>query len=135
MRKVKIVIITVVIAITVLFVAQNQPYFQQRHRFAFDPFMLEPITLPELPNLFYYGICLGVGVLLTWLTMLIGRFRIKKELKALRQRTASQQVTIDTLNQELAEAKAVGVGATTDLQSPDTAVPEKTAPAAGADTV
>ncbi len=107
MRKVKIIILVVVIALTVLFVTQNQPYFQERHRFVFDPFVLEPITLPDLPNLVYFVICLGIGGLLTWLAMVIGRFRLKKELKVLGQTTTSQQVKIDTLNRELAEVKAI----------------------------
>ena len=107
MRKVKIIILVVVIALTVLFVTQNQPYFQERHRFVFDPFVLEPITLPDLPNLVYFVICMGIGGLLTWLAMVIGRFRLKKELKVLGQTTTSQQVKIDTLNRELAEVKAI----------------------------
>ena len=113
MRKVKIVLLVVVIALVVLFVTQNQPYFQERYRFAFDPFVLEPITLPELPNLVYFCICFGLGALITWLAMLIGRFRMKKELKGLNQTTTSQQVQIDTLNRELAEAKAIPNGIAT----------------------
>ncbi len=134
MRKVKIIIFIVVIAIAILFVTQNQPYFQERHRFAFDPFVLEPILMPELPNLVYFGICLGVGVLLTWLATMIGRFRMKKELKALRLRSTSQQTTIDTLNRELAEAKAMPASVATHAQPPDTVALQENAPA-GTDTV
>lgn len=119
MRKVKIVILVVVIALTVLFVTQNQPYFQERHRFVFDPFVLEPITLPELPNLIYFCICLGLGGLITWLATVIGRFRLKKELKVLGQTTTSQQVKIDTLNRELAEAKAIPSSIETVASVPD----------------
>lgn len=128
MRKVKIIILVVVIALTVLFVTQNQPYFQERHRFVFDPFVLEPITLPELPNLVYFGICLGVGVLLTWLATVIGRFRLKKELKTLRQTTTSQRVTIDTLNRELAEAKAIPPSMVVEESAPNPPAVEEPAP-------
>ena len=128
MRKVKIFLLVVVIALVVLFVTQNQPYFQERHRFALDPFVLEPITLPELPNLVYFCICFGLGALITWLAMLIGRFRLKKEIKGLKQTTTSQQVQIDTLSRELAEAKAIPAGIDTGARPLDQGLDNLTPP-------
>ena len=58
-------------------------------------------TIPELPNIAYFGICFLLGLILAGLKGLPAKFRLKKDIKTKNATIASLNEQINTLKIDL----------------------------------
>ncbi len=82
MKTVKLLFLLIILGLISLLVYQNLDYFMAKHALNLDLKISNwHWTTPELPALAYWGICLGVGLLMTGLKGLITAFSLGREIK------------------------------------------------------
>lgn len=101
MRKFKIFLWLLLIAVLAVVVWQNQAFFMMRQSFHVNPGIAGPYVTPELPIVV---ICAGlflIGFLIAYIYGLYGYFKQNKTIKHLNATVAAQTEEIQNLQREL----------------------------------
>jgi uncharacterized integral membrane protein len=101
MKKFKIILALLIIALIAVFMFQNEAYFQSRHSLVLNLLVTDPLTSPELPNAVICLSCFFIGILLAYFSSLMERFKTKKIVKELNANIKSHQDTISDLRNKL----------------------------------
>lgn len=103
MRKFKIFLWLLLLAVLAVVVWQNQAFFMTRQSFQVDPWLAGPYATPELPIVV---ICAGLfllGFLIAYVYGLYGYFKQGKTIKHLNATVAAQTEEIQTLRRRVEE--------------------------------
>jgi hypothetical protein len=103
MRKFKIFLWLLLLAVLAVVVWQNQAFFMTRQSFHVDPWLAGPYATPELPIVV---ICAGLfllGFLIAYVYGLYGYFKQGKTIKYLNATVAAQTEEIQTLRRRVEE--------------------------------
>ena len=103
MRKFKIFLWLLLLAVLAVVVWQNQAFFMTRQSFHVDPWLAGPYATPELPIVV---ICAGLfllGFLIAYVYGLYGYFKQGKTIKHLNATVAAQTEEIQTLRRRVEE--------------------------------
>jgi len=107
MKKFKLVLWLIILALLALFFFQNKGFFMARHELAFKLPFLTPYTLPEMPNAILFLAFLLFGLLIAYFFSLLERFKLNKTIKNLNATVDSNLEMISALKGQL-EAKTSG---------------------------
>ncbi len=105
MKKLKLIIVLIILALVTIFAFQNQDYFKQTHQLSLDLILAGPYTTPVLNNA---TICIAaflLGVIIAYLLTLTGRIKQRKSIKTLNYTLNDRQNEIVTLKTELETQK------------------------------
>lgn len=80
MKTVKLLILLIILVLAGLLIYQNIDYFTTGTVLTLD-LKFAGWTVPELPNWAFWGICLGLGLLITGIKGLITAFGLGREIK------------------------------------------------------
>jgi len=99
MKTIKAIFLLVILGLLGTLIYQNLTYFMTPTVLHFD-FKVSTWhwSAPELPNITYWGICFGLGLLITGMKGLFTAFRLGREIK-------TQDNLIGTLRQEINDLK------------------------------
>jgi len=99
MKTIKTLFLLVILGLLSTLIYQNLDYFMAPSVLHID-FKVSTWqwTTPELPLIAYWGICFGLGLLITGMKGLVTAFRLGREIK-------NQDGRIDTLKQEIHSLK------------------------------
>jgi hypothetical protein len=103
MRKFKIFLWLLLLAVLAVVVWQNQAFFMTRQSFHVDPWLAGPYATPELPIVV---LCVGLfllGFLIAYVYGLYGYFKQGKTIKHLNATVAAQTEEIQTLRRRVEE--------------------------------
>lgn len=103
MRKFKIFLWLLLIAVLAVVVWQNQAFFMTRQSFQVDPWLAGPYATPELPIVV---ICAGLfllGFLIAYVYGLYGHFKQSKTIRHLNATVAAQTEEIENLRRRVAK--------------------------------
>jgi uncharacterized coiled-coil protein SlyX len=103
MRKFKIFLWLLLIAVLAVVVWQNQAFFLMRQRLHINPWIAGPYATPELPILVICAVLFLLGFLIAYIYGLYGYFKQGKTIKHLNATVAAQTEEIHSL-QKKAEA-------------------------------
>jgi hypothetical protein len=99
MKTIKILFLLIILGLLSTLIYQNLDYFMAPSVLHFD---LKVETwkwaTPQLPAIAYWGICFGLGLLITGMKGLFTAFRLGREIK-------NQDVLVGTLKQEINDLK------------------------------
>ena len=99
MKTIKTLFWLIILGLLGTLIYQNKAYFMTPSALNLNlKFSTWQWTLPELQNIVYWGICFGLGLLLTGIKGLFTAFRLGREIKR-------KNSTIDTLKQEINDLK------------------------------
>ncbi len=99
MKTIKTIFVLVILGLLSTLIYQNLDYFITPSALHIDlKISTWHWTAPELPNITYWGICFGLGLLLTGMKGLFTSFRLGREIK-------HQDGVIGTLKQEINDLK------------------------------
>ena len=101
MKKVKIVLWVVVAAFAALVFFQNQPLFLEKKGFTLNLSYIAGNYNLELPLVVWFLITLMIGLLVSYLYGLAGRFKLKKIIKELNAKIDTQIEMISQIRSEL----------------------------------
>ena len=121
MRKFKIAVWVIIIGLLLLFMFQNQEYFQTTNDFKIN-FIFVDYQFPGISNAIVFLACFVLGLLVAFIFGLIDRFKNKKTVKQLNTTIHSNQETITKLADELESVKHKPVESKPEIQQ--TGVPE-----------
>ncbi len=106
MRKVKLIIVILILALVVVFAVQNQAYFEKKDILKLD-LLVANYTTPELSNAVICVIAFLLGIIVAYLGTMSGRMKQRKSIKQLNTSLSDQQNEIVSLKSELdAQQKA-----------------------------
>lgn len=99
MKTIKTLFLLVILGLLSTLIYQNLAYFMTPTSLHID-FKISTWqwTIPELPLIAYWGICFGLGLLITGMKGLFTAFRLGREIK-------KQNTVIGTLEQEITTLK------------------------------
>ncbi len=80
MKTIKMLILLVILTLAGLLIYQNIDYFTTGSVLTLD-LKFTGWTIPELPNWAFWGICLGLGLLITGIKGLVTAFGLGREIK------------------------------------------------------
>ncbi|HDI60619.1 MAG TPA: DUF1049 domain-containing protein [Desulfobacteraceae bacterium] len=103
MRKFKIFLWLLLLAVLSVFVWQNKAFFMTRQSFHIDPWLAGPYSTPELPIVV---ICAGLfllGFLIAYVYGLYGYLKQSKTIKHLNTTVAAQTEEIQALRRRVEE--------------------------------
>ena len=100
MKKVKIGFWLILIAFLLLVGFQNEAFFRQQHRFDLNLWVTAPYQSPEIYNAVLFAVCFVAGLVLAYLSGLLGHFKDRKTIKQLtaalnEQKTQAEQLRIE----------------------------------------
>ena len=99
MKTIKTLFLLVILGLLSTLICQNLDYFMTPSALHIDlKISTWHWTAQELPNIAYWGICFGIGLLTTGMKGLFTAFRLGREIK-------TQDNVIDTLKQEINDLK------------------------------
>lgn len=99
MKTIKFLFLLIILGLLGLLVYQNLEYFMAKQALAIDLKISGwHWTIPELPTLTFWGICFGLGLLITGLKGLVTAFSLGREIKR-------KDAKIDSLKQEIMDLK------------------------------
>ncbi len=99
MKTIKTLFLLVILGLLSTLIYQNLDYFMTQSALHIDlKISTWHWTAPELPNITYWGICFGLGLLITGMKGLFTAFRLGREIK-------NQDSVIGTLKQEINDLK------------------------------
>lgn len=99
MKTIKTLFWLIILGLLGTLIYQNKAYFMTPSALTLNlKFSTWQWTLPELQNIVYWGICFGLGLLLTGIKGLFTAFRLGREIKR-------KNASIDTLKQEINDLK------------------------------
>jgi|SaaInl8_200m_RNA_FD_contig_31_98065_length_1719_multi_9_in_0_out_0_2 hypothetical protein len=133
MKKVKYAVWLIILASLGVLIYQNQAYFLAEESLKVDMIKWK-YTLPAIPNVAYWGICLLVGLLLAGFKGLLVSFRLKREIKEKTAFISKLEKENDELSKELAPFQGdpyIRKGLEEIIKSAKAAEAEKPAEAAG----
>ena len=110
MKKFKIILALLIIALIAVFMFQNEAYFQSRHSLVLNLLVTDPLTTPELPNAVICLSCFFIGILLAYFSSLMERFKTKKIVKEMNATIKSHQDTISDLKSKLESGQSTTPG-------------------------
>ncbi len=106
MRKVKLIIVILILALVVVFAVQNQAYFGKKDILKLD-LVFANYTTPELSNAVICVVVFLLGIVVAYLGTMSGRMKQRKSIKQLNTSLSDQQNEIVSLKSELgAQQKA-----------------------------
>ena len=99
MKTIKFLFLLIILGLLGLLVYQNLEYFMAKQALSIDLKISGwHWTSPELPALAFWGICFGLGLLITGLKGLAISFSLGREIK-------KKEAKIDTLKKEITDLK------------------------------
>ncbi len=99
MKTVKFLILLIVLGLLGLLVWQNQEYFLSRHPLIFDLKVSNwGWTIPAFPEIGFWGICFGLGLLISGIKGLTISFSLGREIK-------KKEAQLASLRQDIAKVK------------------------------
>ncbi|OQY53463.1 MAG: hypothetical protein B6230_00070 [Desulfobacteraceae bacterium 4572_89] len=102
MKTIKYLFLLIILGLLGTIIYQNLEYFMTPYALTID--LKVPNwqwTAPALPNLTYWGICFGLGLLLTGIKGLFTAFRLGREIKNKNSLIGSQRQEISELQTKL----------------------------------
>jgi type II secretory pathway pseudopilin PulG len=106
MKKVKLIIIGIILALVIVFAFQNQDYFQLKHSLGLNLIVAGPYKTPEISNAVICIVAFLLGMIVFSLLTLSGRIKQRKSIKALNNSLNNQQIEITSLKSELDASRA-----------------------------
>lgn len=106
MKKFKLVLALIIMALLGLFFYQNKAFFMAKEMLHFQLPFMEDYPLPEMPNAILFLACILFGLLITYFFNLLERFRANKTIKGLNATVDSNLEMISSLKNELATYKS-----------------------------
>ncbi len=100
MKVIKILLLLIILGLLATIGYQNQDYFLTDTDLSLKLFSLHYTTQP-LGNWAYWGICFGLGLLITGMRGLFTAFRLGREIKAKDAKITDLNTQIKTLKSEL----------------------------------
>ena len=107
MRKFKIAIWVIIFGLLLLFMFQNQEYFQSKANLKINLMLVEPYHFPELTNAVIFLGCFVLGLLVAFFFGFVDKFKNKKVVKQLNSAINENKETIEKLEGELKSMKPV----------------------------
>jgi len=102
MKTIKVLFFLIILGLLATIGVQNQEYFMTTSALHIDLKISSlHYTAKALPNVAYWGICLGLGLLITGMRGLFTAFRLGREVKTKNQRIDRLKGEINTLKTEL----------------------------------
>jgi len=99
MKTIKYLFWLIILVLLGILIYQNLDYFMAATALNYDlKVSTWQWTIPELPNIAYFGICFLLGFILAGFKGIVGKYRSNKEIKA-------KDITITTLNAEITTLK------------------------------
>ncbi|MGD9332789.1 MAG: hypothetical protein PVJ53_15865 [Desulfobacterales bacterium] len=111
MKKVKIGFWLILVAFLVLIGWQNKAFFLQQHRFDLDLWVTAPYTSPEIYNAALFAACFVVGLVIAYLSGLLGHYKANKTIKQLTAELQAQKTQAEQLRTEIEALKTVSTQA------------------------
>jgi uncharacterized membrane protein YciS (DUF1049 family) len=100
MKVIKILLLLIILGLLATLGYQNQDYFLTDTDLTLTLFSLHYTTLP-LANWAYWGVCFGLGLLITGIRGLFTAFRLGREIKAKNAKLRDMNTQIDKLKSQL----------------------------------
>lgn len=100
MKKVKIGFWLILIAFLLLVGFQNKAFFLQQYHFDLNIWVTAPYKTPAIYNAVLFAVCFLAGLVLSYLSGLLGHFKANKTIKQLtaalnEQKTQAEQLRIE----------------------------------------
>lgn len=102
MKKFKIVLWLIIIALLILVFFQNKAFFIGKQALMLDLYVTEPFQSLPLPIAVWLLVALVIGFLFAYFLALVERFKTNRLLKGLKAKLESQEKTIAQMKQEMA---------------------------------
>ena len=106
MKKVKLILVLIILAVVVIFAFQNQVYFKETRQLSLDLIVAGPYVTPVINNATICAAFFMLGVVITYLLTLTGRIKQRKSIKVLNNNIGERQKEIITLKSELETQKS-----------------------------
>lgn len=126
MKKVKLVLLGIIVALVLVFAFQNQSYFQEKHLLGLDLLVMDPLSTPEISNAVICLSSFALGIVFAFILGLSGRVKRKRAVKELNSTLATRENEIATLKSEV-EAIRPAVPDETSVLPPDEPVTQSAA--------
>ncbi len=94
MKTIKLLILLIILGLAGLLIYQNLAYFTSKEMLTLN-LKFTGWTAPELPNWAFWGICLGLGLLITGIKGLATAFGLGREIKK-KDRQISELTALNT---------------------------------------
>lgn len=101
MQKVKSILLVIILGFIGLFLFQNKIFFLEKQMFDVD-LMIKKYHTPEIYNGVLFVGCFLTGLLISYFSVLLERFKAKKVIKTLDAQVSSYNKKITSLESELA---------------------------------
>ncbi len=101
MKKVKLILVFIILALMVIFAFQNQVYFKETRQLSLDLIVVGPYVTPVMNNATICAAFFALGVIITYLLTLTGKIKQRKSIKNLNNTLGECQKEIVTLKSEL----------------------------------
>jgi len=126
MKKIKLFVMLLVLALVLVFAFQNQTYFQEKQHLSLTLPLLDPYSTPEVSTAVVCLVCFFLGFLFSFMISISGRMKRKRTIKSLNGSVKKREKEIEALKNEIKEVvpapKPVELVETSD--SPPTDTPE-----------
>ena len=131
MKKVKIGFWLIIIAFLALVGFQNKAFFLQKHSFDLNIWVTAPYETPEVYNAVLFGGCFVAGLVIAYLSTLLGHFKANKTIKQLTKTVNDQRTQAEQLQTEIDALKNISTQVTAPLSDEDQAEDTVSVSAAG----
>lgn len=101
MKRARIALSLVAVALIGLIVVQNWDYFGAPQRFKVDLYVLDEHLTPGIGNWFFFIVCFLIGFLPSYIRSLIEGYRSERLIKKLYAASAAQNEEISGLKREV----------------------------------
>jgi hypothetical protein len=104
MKKIKLVVMLLIVALILVFAFQNQTYFQEKQQLGLSLPLMDPYSTPEVSTAAICLICFFLGFLFSFMMSISGRMKRKRTIKSLNLSVKKREKEIETLKKEIKEA-------------------------------
>lgn len=116
MRKFKIAIWVIIFGLLILFMFQNQEYFQNKANLKINLMVVDAYQFPEVTNAVIFLACFVLGMLVAFFFGFVDKFKNKKVVKQLTGAISSNKETITKLESELDDIKQTQTKPSTEVK-------------------
>jgi uncharacterized integral membrane protein len=111
MKKTKIIVGVILLALIALVSFQNKVTLEQPYQLTFNSYMAGSFQTPPIPRGAWFFACFLVGFLLSFFAGMRGRIRSKRTVRELKTKNESMLELISQLREELASGRPISAPA------------------------
>lgn len=103
MKRIKLVVMLLIVAVILVFAFQNQTYFQEKQHLGLRLPLMDPYSTPEVSTAVVCLVCFSLGFLFSFMISISGRMKRKRTIKLLNGSVKKREKEIETLKSEIKE--------------------------------